>query len=123
MIPEVETPVTEKAEEPAQRLGIVFNFNHPSYPGFTIDAVTGESNEAVSAYVGKVEKLDLAKFVNIELYNENDKQLIAPLRKMQESEITKYLNRNSPFSGMWENIIHHEEDTIYCNSLCNSLCI
>jgi hypothetical protein len=112
MMPEVETPVTEKAEDPAQRLGIVFNFNHPSYPGFTIDAVTGESNDAISAYVGKVEKLDLAKFVNIELYNENDKQLIAPLRKMQESEITKYLNRNSPFSGMWENIIHHEEDDL-----------
>ena len=31
---------------------------------------------------------------------------------MQETEITKYLNRNSPFSGIWENIIHHEEDEL-----------
>ncbi|RYG04745.1 MAG: helicase SNF2 [Chitinophagaceae bacterium] len=110
--PVVEVPEAEKGEEPAQRLGVVFNLNHKSYPGFAVDAVTGESNDAVTAYVGKVEKLDLAKFVNIELYNENDKQLIPPLRKMQDSEITKYLNRNSPFSGIWENIIHHEEDDL-----------
>jgi non-specific serine/threonine protein kinase len=31
---------------------------------------------------------------------------------MQESEVTKYLNRNSPFSGIWENIIHHETDEL-----------
>ncbi|MET0298385.1 MAG: helicase SNF2, partial [Flavitalea sp.] len=110
----VELPpiIPEKIEPPAQRLGVVFNFNHASYPGFAIDAITGEGNDAGTNYLGKVEKLDLAKFVNLELYNENDKQLIAPLRKMQESEITKYLNRNSPFSGIWENIIHHEEDDL-----------
>ncbi|WP_276479589.1 DEAD/DEAH box helicase [Paraflavitalea pollutisoli] len=103
---------TEKPETPAQRLGIVFNLNQKGYPGFAIDAVTGESNEEVSAYVGKVEKLDLSKFINLDVYNDNDKHLIAPLRKMQEGEITKYLNRNSPFSGIWENIIHHEEDEL-----------
>ncbi|RYG00048.1 MAG: helicase SNF2, partial [Chitinophagaceae bacterium] len=110
----VELPalVPENIEPPAQRLGVVFNFNHGSYPGFAIDAISGEGNDAGTAYISKVEKLDLAKFVNLELYNENDKQLIAPLRKMQESEITKYLNRNSPFSGIWENIIHHEEDDL-----------
>ncbi|NII24581.1 DEAD/DEAH box helicase family protein [Pseudoflavitalea sp. X16] len=101
-----------KIEVPAQRLGIVFNFNQQGYPGFSIDAVTGESNEDISAYVGKVEKVDLSKFINVDVYNDNDKHLIAPLRKMQEGEITKYLNRNSPFSGIWENIIHHEEDDL-----------
>lgn len=103
---------SEKLDAPAQRLGIVFNFNQKGYPGFSIDAITGESNDEVSAYVGKVEKLDLSKFINVEVYNDNDKHLIAPLRKMQEGEITKYLNRNSPFSGIWENIIHHEEDDL-----------
>ncbi len=103
---------TEKPENPAQRLGIVFNFNQKGYPGFSLDGITGESNEEVTAYVGKVEKLDLSKFINVDVYNDNDKHLIAPLRKMQEGEITKYLNRNSPFSGIWENIIHHEEDDL-----------
>jgi non-specific serine/threonine protein kinase len=59
-----------------------------------------------------VEKLDLSKFVNIEEFKEADKNLLPLLRKMQESEITKYLNRNSPFSGIWENIVHHEEDDL-----------
>jgi non-specific serine/threonine protein kinase len=102
----------EKIESPAQRLGIVFNFNQKGYPGFSVDGITGESNEEITAYVGKVEKLDLSKFINVDVYNDNDKHLIAPLRKMQEGEITKYLNRNSPFSGIWENIIHHEEDDL-----------
>lgn len=94
------------------RLGIVFNFNAESYPGFTIDAISGESNDSFTAFTGKVEKLDLSKFVNIDSFNEQDKQLFAPIRKMQDSEITKYLNRNSPFSGIWENIIHHEKDEL-----------
>jgi SNF2-related domain/Helicase conserved C-terminal domain len=96
----------------AQRLGIVFNFNRDTYPGFLVDAISGESNDDQTSYVGKVEKMDLSKFVNTESFNENDKLLIPSLRKMQEPEITKYLNRNSPFSGIWENIIHHEEDDL-----------
>ncbi|MBY0534789.1 MAG: DEAD/DEAH box helicase [Chitinophagaceae bacterium] len=94
------------------RIGAVFNLSHDSYPGFTVDAIGGEVNDNSDAFVGKVEKLDLSKFVNPEDYNELDQQLIPTLRKMHTSEITKYLNRNSPFSAIWENIIHHEEDDL-----------
>jgi hypothetical protein len=31
---------------------------------------------------------------------------------LQEPEISKYISRNSPFSGIWENIIHQEEDDL-----------
>ena len=112
VVEEVETKAEpeEILSSAAKRVGIVFNFNHGSYPGFALDAVLGESNDEQTSYVGKVEKIDLTKFVNIDSFNEEDKQLITSLRKMQESEITRYLNRNSPFSGIWENIIHHEED-------------
>ncbi len=102
----------EKSAGSANRLGIVFNFNHTTYPGFILDAVTGESNDDQTSYTGKVEKMDLSKFVNTDSFTETDRQLIPSLRKMQASEITKYLNRNSPFSGIWENIIHHEEDDL-----------
>ncbi len=104
--------LNEKPELPALRLGIVFNFNHDSYPGFSVDAVAGEPDESNSAFVNRVEKLDLSKFVNIDSFQESDRQLFPLLRKMQESEITRFLNRNSPFSGIWENIIHHEEDDL-----------
>jgi len=113
-VPEPE-PVTEIEEKEAgsiQRLGIVFNFNHGAYPGFAVEAVSGESNDDQTSYAGKVEKMELIKFANTESFTENDKQLIYSLRKVQEQEINKYLNRNSPFSGMWENIIHQEEDDL-----------
>jgi hypothetical protein len=114
---EADMPVTIVSEEEkpvgiAQRLGLVFNFNHDPFPGFCLDAITGESNEEQSSYSGKVEKMDLTKFVNTDSFNEFDRQLVPSLRKMQVSEINKFLNRNSPFSGIWENIIHHEEDDL-----------
>src|SRR5207248_3445645 len=34
------------------------------------------------------------------------------VRKLQDSEINKYVSRNSPFSGIWENIIHQEGDDL-----------
>jgi hypothetical protein len=108
----IDNEGSEKIERAGQTLGVVFNFNHEGYPGFMIDAVTGESNEDQTAFTGKVEKLDLSKFVNIDQLNETDKLLVPTLRKFQSVEITKYLNRNSPFSGIWENIIHHEEDDL-----------
>ena len=101
-----------KKPSSVQRLGVVFNFNHESYPGFLLDAISGESNEQQTAYVGKIEKLELAKFVNTEKLNEPDRQLVFSLRKTQEQEVNKYLNRNSPFSGMWENIIHTEGEEL-----------
>ena len=116
--PEIESEVAEEVFEPeqkassVQRLGVVFNFNHESYPGFLLDAISGESNEQQTAYVGKIEKLELAKFVNTEKLNETDRQLVFSLRKTQEQEVNKYLNRNSPFSGMWENIIHTEGEEL-----------
>ena len=61
---------------------------------------------------GKTEKLDISRYVNTDNLSESDKELLALLRKLQESEINKYISRNSPFSGIWENIIHHEEDDL-----------
>jgi non-specific serine/threonine protein kinase len=117
--PAIEKEVVDEVPEPevrtggaAQRLGVVFNFNHASYPGFLLEAISGESNDQQTAYVGKVEKLELARFVNTEKFNEPDRQLVYAIRKTQEQEVNKYLNRNSPFSGMWENIIHAEGEEL-----------
>lgn len=96
----------------SQRLGVVFNFNYTSYPGFLVEAIQGESDEEQKNFIGKIEKLDLSKFVNTDILVEEDKLLIPALRRMQETEVTKYLNRNSPFSGFWENIINHETEEL-----------
>jgi superfamily II DNA or RNA helicase len=107
-----EEPATEVEEAPGQRLGMVINANAAAYPGFTIDVVKGETDESGERFLDKVEKIDLGKFVNTEVFSEEDKLLIQLLRRFQPSELNKFLNRNSPFSGIWENIIHTEGDTL-----------
>ncbi len=112
------TPVPAVTEElatieaPQKKLGLVFNFNAKTYPGFGVDAVQGEADDNGKKYISKTEALDLTKFVNTDVFSENDRQLFQQVRKLQEPEINKYLNRNSPFSGIWENIIHTEGDDL-----------
>ncbi|HWR33621.1 MAG TPA: SNF2-related protein, partial [Chitinophagaceae bacterium] len=110
----IEQPQVAEVEEvkPSQRLGIVFNLNKNNYPQFTVDVVMGEPDDKNTVFTGKVEKIDISRYVNTDNLPESDKELLTLLRKLQESEINKYISRNSPFSGIWENIIHQEEDDL-----------
>lgn len=110
----IDVPVKAAAAAPEKkwRLGLVFNFNAKNYPGFTVDVVQGEPDEDNKKFLGKTEKIDLTKFVETEHFSEDDKALFQQVRKLQENEINKYLNRNSPFSGIWENIIHTDGDDL-----------
>jgi hypothetical protein len=118
LLPQKEKEVIEPVEveettaKPTQRLGIVFNFNKKNYPQFTLDVVTGEPNDDNTNFTGKVEKLDISRYVDTDKLSEQDRDLLGVLRKLQETEINKYISRNSPFSGIWENIIHQEEDDL-----------
>ncbi|HTD95005.1 MAG TPA: SNF2-related protein, partial [Chitinophagaceae bacterium] len=111
---EVQVPVVmeEEIQRPSQRIGIVFNMHKKTYPFFTIEAVLGEPNEKNDGFAGKVEKPDISRYVDADKLSEEDKVLLTLLRKFQETEINKYISRNSPFSGIWENIIHQEEDDL-----------
>lgn len=115
---EKEEAAPEKEQEeikesiPTSRLGVVFNFNKKNYPRFTLDVVTGEPNDSNDAFAGTVEKNDISRYVNTDSLPESDRELLTLLRKLQEGEINKYVSRNSPFSGIWENIIHQEEDDL-----------
>lgn len=114
--PRYEVATVEEEELPRtleikKRLGIVFNFNKKTYPFFTVDAIEGEMDE-LGTFAGHAEKLELSKYINADIYSEEDKTLLSLVRKLQDSEINKYLSRNSPFSGIWENIIHQEDDDL-----------
>ena len=110
---EAETEV-ETAEEIKQtvRLGVVLNNNTKQFPYFSIEVVKGEVDDDGAEFTGTVEKLDVSKFIETDDLSENDKLLLQLLRRLQPAEISKFVNRNSPFSGIWENIIHHEEDDL-----------
>ena len=112
---ETETAVDVAVEEEIKtgtRLGVVFNNNLKQFPYFTVDVVKGEADEEGNSFVDTVEKLDAAKFIETSDLIETDKQLLQLLRRLQAAEISKFVNRNSPFSGIWENIIHSEEDDL-----------
>ena len=115
--PKFETIATAE-EEPVvkehivtKRLGVVFNFNKKGYPFFTVEAIEGEMDEDDN-FAGNVEKLELGKYINMDSYSEEDKNLLSLIRKLQDAEINKYVSRNSPFSAIWENIIHNEADDL-----------
>ncbi len=110
--------VDEAEEEPEKSgivqkntIGIVFNFNASTYPYFIIDIVSGDS-DTDTGFSDRVEKLELAKYIDLERYNESERNLINGVRKLQNSEIGKYINRNSPFAGFWENIVQAEGDDL-----------
>ena len=100
-----ETLVKNKKEV---KTGVVINLNQNSYPFFTIDFVEGTPDENNSIATGNIEKQDLTRFVDTDSYNDNDRYFFQQVRKLQDNELNKYLNRNSPFSGFWDNIIHQD---------------
>lgn len=104
------TPSPTKEAE--LKLGIVFTTPQHQYPFLQIEAVQGVANQTHTAFVSKVEKLDLNKYVNVDVFDDGDKNLLQQIRKLLPSEISRYLNRNSPFSGFWENIIQQKDEVL-----------
>ncbi|MEO8962358.1 MAG: SNF2-related protein, partial [Ginsengibacter sp.] len=101
---------TEPLLEQNKQVAMVFNANEKSFPFVSVDMIKAEYDAEENKFIGPFEKLDLSKFININGLNETGKSLIQHCRKLQQSEINKYLNRNSPFSGYWENIIRDETE-------------
>ena len=109
----VKEPSTETVTvQSCKKIGIVFNAHEKTFPFFSVDIVQGDTDEAAKKFIGRTEKLDLTKFINTDIFSEEDKHIIQQVRKLHSSEVNKYLNRNSPFSGFWENIIHNENDEL-----------
>lgn len=110
-IPEEVTPL-RSTPTPSRRIGVVFNFNKKEFPRFGVDLVIGEPTDTDDGFAGKVEKLDITRFVDINDLHETDRELLQAVRKLQDAEVKKYVSRNSPFSGIWDNIIHQEGDDL-----------
>ncbi len=102
----------ENVTRPTLKLGIVISGTSQQYPYIQVDAIQGSVNEESTAYTGRIEKIDLSKFINTEPFDETDKMLVQQLRKFLPGEVDRYLSRNSPFSGIWENIIQQHDDEL-----------
>jgi SNF2 family DNA or RNA helicase len=102
----------EKTREPEFKLAIVFTTPSSQYPFLQVEAVQGIANVTETSFVSKVEKIDLNKYFNIDVFSEEDKETIQLLRKLLPSEVSKFINRNSPFGGVWEHIIQHQDEEL-----------
>jgi non-specific serine/threonine protein kinase len=105
-----EEAVAVKKVAAGKALGIVFNLNKAGFPYFTVDVVEGDAGE--EGFIGTVEKLELGKYINLDDHTEVERSLVTAARKLQDTEISKYINRNSPFAGFWENIIEGSGDEL-----------
>lgn len=98
---ETETEV----QQPMLRLGFVINFNKNTYPFFLIEVISGEPNDKQDGFAGRVEVLDISRYIDPSAYSKTDNALLNTIRKLQDYEIHKYLSRNSPFSDTPEGIL------------------
>ena len=94
-----EKPIVQRKEEvvevintvsepvvSSQRLGVVFIETPGKYPGFNVELVSGEFDQENMEFLGKVEHIDLSKYVpTTELVTE-DISLMNAVRKLQRSE-------------------------------------
>lgn len=109
----VPAVIEQESEQVASyKLGLVVTSGATQYPFIQMEVIQGEPDDQFSKYLGKTEKLDLTKFINTAVFSEDDKMLIQQLRKLMSAEVNRYLNRNSPFSGIWENIIQQHTDEL-----------
>jgi SNF2 family DNA or RNA helicase len=117
-VQEEEEPVpgTEVQTPPGKRLGVVFNFCHPQYPFFNIDMVEGMPDADGETLLSNVVKLDLGKYLPTEGYTEDDQKILQQCRKMLHTELTRFLNRNSPFAGIWDTIVHDADEPLTSDS-------
>ena len=111
MDPSIEVEI-ESSGEATLKIGLVITSFPTQYPNVQIEAVQGEANEELTKFISKTVKLDLTKFVNTAVFSEDDKMVLQQLRKLMSAEVNRYLNRNSPFSGIWENIIQQHTDEL-----------
>lgn len=88
-----------------KKVGIVLREQGKTYPFIDVESVQGDIDNGKMAKSTKLEKIDLTRYVSIENFDENDGILIQQLRKLSDVELNKFLNRNSPFGSMWENIV------------------
>lgn len=107
-----ETSVLEpvKREDYTKRLGVVLNLQEETYPYFSVDLIEGELAKDHNSFAGLVNKLDLTKYVNPENYPKEDRDILGWGRKLQKSEINKYISKNSPFGDLWENIVQSPQE-------------
>ena len=88
-------PIVEDVE--SRSLGLVIDTVSDWYPHAAIELVIGEIDEAQQNFVDTIEKLELQKYINTEVFEPQEQEWISVARKAMPEEIVKYLKKSLPF--------------------------
>ncbi len=94
--------------EITKRVGIVINANEQEFPFFSVDVIEGEVSDQNEDFIGTLQKVEITKYVALENYKENDRQIISLSRKVLMAEVHKYIAKNSSYGDVWDSIVSHE---------------
>jgi len=97
-----ETDIIQK------HIGVVWNTHEPYFPYCRLDVVAGECTETGN-FSGTVEHIRLDRFVDEHQFVEEERKWLSLLRKTQRNEMMKYLNKNTPFWGIWDSLVGSNE--------------
>jgi len=79
---EEQEPASNEEVVIKERFGIVMQHQPTIYPYISFNVVKGEVNEEGTSFLGKVEKIDLVKFITPNLIKEEDKILLQLVQKI-----------------------------------------
>lgn len=95
-----------------QSIGVLIDLNVDHFPYFTIQLLSGKKNKDENSFTSKISKLDSSKYIDLNPFSPDDRAVANAAKKLQESEINKYITRNSPFGDLWESLRTDEDWTI-----------
>ncbi|MFN5360586.1 MAG: SNF2-related protein [Bacteroidota bacterium] len=106
---EIASPIAAATAE-QQQLGVVIAFDKEQFQPIQFIGIAGDTDEEKTRYISKVTRLDVTRYVNAEQLSDTDKLTLELLRKLQPGEVSKFIDKNSPFAGIWENIVHQQQE-------------
>ena len=92
----------------AKPWGIVINLQEKEFPFFKLDVVEGERGP--KGLIGNITVIELSKKLQQQGLSDNEKDCLNNLRKLQRSELDKYMSKNSSFGDLWGNITANNND-------------
>jgi hypothetical protein len=108
-VPGALPPAAVSAGDFDLRLGLVINLQEKSYPYFSVDVVEGAPGPD-RGLSGGITRVDMGRYLQAERYRPADRELLQWARKVQRSEMGRYLARHSSFGDLWENILQTDDE-------------
>lgn len=106
----ISAPIIIEKKDYNKIPGVLLNMQYNDYPYFTIEMIEGEADLDKKTFAGLVQKVDTTKYIDTESYAPAYREIIPLIRKLNITEIKKYLARNSPFGDLWENIVDSNKE-------------